>query len=286
MNNNNRNSNANDETSIIAIEEASTVMISAGYQAVKKNPIKVSLYLIGLFCCLFTGFAISESQEIKYANSMASIDYDSLQASYDQYKYYDEMYRRSSGWFTCDARCQPLKKQRDKYYADYLEDQKAVDIEFRNARSHVGIFSKHGVEEAKQNFAKKFSQGNEFAKRRTMWDAVFQGVASMGRDETMTDYMIRLLLHFLMNFTVGLFSTVIGFIFSLWGLITSFGASYPEGFLFFMLAALGAISFALSFFVGFYVVASGVAYVGLKTVASNMRLGNGNARARGRLHYE
>ena len=37
MNNNNRNSNASDETSIIAIEEASTVMISAGYQAVKKK---------------------------------------------------------------------------------------------------------------------------------------------------------------------------------------------------------------------------------------------------------
>ena len=48
MNNNNGN-NTVDETSIVAIEQASTVMISAGYQAVKKNPIKVSLYLLGLF---------------------------------------------------------------------------------------------------------------------------------------------------------------------------------------------------------------------------------------------
>ena len=287
MNNNNGN-NAVDETSIVAIEQASTVMISAGYQAVKKNPIKVSLYLLGLFCCLFTGFAITETQEINYANGMASIDYESLQASYDQYKYYDEMYRRSSGWFTCDAlKCQPLKKQRDKFYADYLEDQKAVDLEFRNARSHVGIFSKHGVDEAKQTFATKFAQGNEFAKRRTMWDAVFQGVAAMGRDETMTDYMLRLLFHFLMNFTVGLISTVVGFIFSLWGLIKSFGASTTEGFLFFILAALGAISFALSFFIGGYVVVSGIAYVGLKTVASNMRVGNGRDRGPNRrIHYE
>ena len=221
-------------------------------------------------------------------NAIDAIDYERLQAAHDQYKYYDEMYRRSSGWFSCDVeRCQPLKKQRDNWYKEYIEEQRKVDEDFRAARSHVGVFSRHGIDEAKQSFATKFARGNEFARRRTMWDAVFQGIAAMGRDETMTEYLVRLLLHFLMNFTVGLLSTVVSFIFSLWGLVSSFGASYSEGFLFFMLAALGAISFAFSFFVGFYVVASGVAYVGLKTVASNMRLGNGrNVGPNRRLHRE
>ena len=155
------------EESIVAIENASTAMIEVGTKFVKKNPIKVSFYIIGcLICFLFTGFAVSQQQEINYHNEMQAIDYEGLQNAYDQHKYYAEMYRRSRGWFyTCDERCQPLKKKHDEWKSLYQEEQKKVDLDFKLARSHVGIFSKYGVEEARQNFASQFARGNEFAKR-------------------------------------------------------------------------------------------------------------------------
>ena len=44
-----------------------------------------------------------------------------------------------------------------------------------DAKSNVGVFSSFGVEEARDMFWRRFSDGKQFAKRQTMWDAMFMG---------------------------------------------------------------------------------------------------------------
>ncbi len=47
----------------------------------------------------------------------------------------------------------------------------------------VGIFSTYGVSEVRDLFWKRFQSGKAFAQRSTMWDMLFVGISSMGRDE-------------------------------------------------------------------------------------------------------
>ena len=39
-----------------------------------------------------------------------------------------------------------------------------------------------------------FSAGKKFAKRQSMWDAMFMGIRSMGRDENMVEYGMKILM--------------------------------------------------------------------------------------------
>ena len=64
-----------------------------------------------------------------------------------------------------------------------------------------------------------FTRGKEFATRQSKWDALFIGIRSMGRDEGLIDYILSVLMNLLFNFTIGMITTVMSFIWGLWGLI-------------------------------------------------------------------
>lgn len=106
-----------------------------------------------------------------------------------------------------------------------------------------------------------------------------EGVRSMGRDESIFSYMLELLLKMLFNFTLGMIGTVTGFIFSLYSIISSYQAALPTALFFFGVAALAAVSFALTWMFLLYGAAAGTVYVGAKMAANSMRL-EGGARAR------
>ena len=55
-----------------------------------------------------------------------------------------------------------------------------------------------------------------------MWDAMFMGLQSMGRDEHILSYILRVILQMLFNFTMGLFGAFIGYVWNLWSLIASY----------------------------------------------------------------
>lgn len=113
------------------------------------------------------------------------------------------------------------------------------------------------------------------------------GMRSLGRDESIVSYLLELLLKTLFNFTLGMIGTVTGFIFSLYSLISSYQASLSTSFFFFSLAALAAISFALTWGLLLYGAAAGTVYVGAKMAAANMRLERGQEGgvAGGRRNY-
>lgn len=157
----------------------------------------------------------------------------------------------------------------------------------RALKSKLGVFSTYGVEETRQVFNEKFVRGKKFAQRQTWYDALFLGIGAMGRDEGLVEYLFRLLLNMIFNFTFGMISTVVTFIYGLFGIIRSYGTPLIVAVPFFLLGSVAAISFAMSWLVGLYVAAAGTVYVSAKMIDPNMRIegGAGGQGRRDRVNY-
>lgn len=262
---------------IRVIDEFSTALIRAGVNVIKRNPIPVGSYILGIlicFCC--TGFKVSLDQQKKYNNRVAGIDYAALDKAAMELDYAQDDYRRSKGWFSCDKVCQIYKKTLSEKQFQYNELERGIKKEMSNAKAGVGIFSEYGVSETRELFWRRFTQGKSFAQRQSTWDALFMGLSAMGRDESMLSYLMRLLLSVLFNFTVGMVGAVVAFIFNLYGLITAYQVPIYYAITFFILASLAAISFAVTWIIGIYAVAAGAVFVGAKAIAANMRIEGGN----------
>lgn len=266
------------------LDEASTSLIRMGTRIVKKNPIKSSLYLVGvLLCLLVSGFTVSDTQRQDYDREFAKIDHENIARVGSEKEYSYNRYYRSKGWFSCDPAC----KENYDIYQQWQREYDALTQEERNivatAKSKLGLFSEYGVEETRDLFWRRFAQGKAFAKRQSMFDMVFYGVGAMTRDESLLKYIIRLVTSVLINFTIGVTISVITFIFNLWSLISSYQASFVAGLAFFSLASLAAISFALSWIIGMYCVAAGTAFVGFTLAKNALLLEQGSDQDRGRI---
>jgi hypothetical protein len=64
----------------------------------------------------------------------------------------------------------------------------------------------------------KFSAGKAFAKRQTMWDALFMSMCQMsrGRDESWVELDLKVLMQVLLNFSMGLIMALVVFIIGSW----------------------------------------------------------------------
>lgn len=274
------------------IDGMSGILINTGVKVVKNNPIKTSFYLLGLvLCLLFNGISVSEQTVAKYELGVRKMnaDFDATErAKLAMYKA-DAAYRNSRGWFwTCDTRCQPYYQkfqQEQQKYRQLLESERE---KLRDLKSNLGIFSTYGVAETRNAFNDYFARGKQFATRQSKWDALFIGIESMGRDEGLLSYILRVLFNVLFNFTIGMVGTVISFIYGLYGIITAYKAPLLAGLAFFGFASLAAISFAFTWVIGIYLMAAGSVYVVAKVAASNMRLQNGENSTRDRIrpHYD
>ena len=105
-------------------------------------------------------------------------------------------------------------------------------------------------------------------------------MSAMAKDESITEYIARLALRMLCNFTAGLFVAVGIFIFSLYSLIQSYRTNIIAGMFFFIFASIASVSFAMSWILGLYAGAAGTVYVCSK-VASNMRIQDGRQQQYG-----
>ena len=265
------------------MDAMSTAMINAGVNMVKRNKVTTSFYLVGLILCLvFNGLSVPAETMTAYEMGIDEIDWKKSADAKETMVNANMRFRRAQGWFwTCDARCQPLKAtylEKEKKYRELL----AIDNEkVRDLKGSLGIFSNIGVRQTRDAFSEYFARGKQFATRQSKWDAFFIGIDSMGRDEGMMSYLLRVLLNVLFNFTIGMVGTVISFIWGLYGIIQQYKAPLWTGLLFFLGAALAAISFALTWVLGLYLGTAGVVFVGAKAIASNMRLEGGQRAGTG-----
>ena len=97
----------------------------------------------------------------------------------------------------------------------------------------------------------------------------------MGRDESVIEYGLQLLMQVLVNFSLGLIAALCVFIFGLWGIVKSY---QPDPFTvaaFFIGAACAAFAFVSTYLFLIYGAAAGRVYGVAKVIESNARLENG-----------
>lgn len=112
-----------------------------------------------------------------------------------------------------------------------------------------------------------------------------KGITAMAKNESLSNYLLRLCMSMLFNFTIGIFGAVVAFIFNLYGLVQTYRANIFVSLIFFFFAAVASIAFAMTWIIGLYVAAAGTVYVGSKVV-SNMQLGDIAGGRGGRLRRD
>ena len=102
-------------------------------------------------------------------------------------------YQESRGFLglSCGADC---NRKHERYKMAAKERDIAKDAHYKalsSAKSRVGVFSIYAIDEARELFWGTFAQGKGFAKRASMWDLLFMGIGSMGRDEGILAFILR-----------------------------------------------------------------------------------------------
>lgn len=234
------------------IDQLSTVLVDVGVRFVKRNPIKVGLYVVGLLICLlFNGISVSQEQNINFEKQLSSIDYSASQNAGMEADIAYDRYYRSKGWFfSCNQQCQINKEAYEQALNRYKHEQAQISGQLSAAKSSLGLYSEFGVSETRNMFWDRFGMGKSFATRQTKYDALFMGLGAMGRDESLVNYLMRIIIRALFNFTLGVCMAVVTFMWSLVGLIRSYQPSMLTFVTFFGFASIAAISFALTWLIG------------------------------------
>jgi len=97
----------------------------------------------------------------------------------------------------------------------------------------------------------------------------FMGMRSMSRDESMVEYMLKMLIQVLINFSLGLLMALVIFIFGLWSIIKSYQPNPLTAVAFFLSAACAAFAFVSTYLFLVYGAAAGGLYGTAKIIAAN-----------------
>jgi len=116
------------------------------------------------------------------------------------------------------------------------------------------------------------------------------GFRSMGRNESTGEYVLKMLMNIMMNFTVGLCMCFVIFVLSLWSLIKSYQPDTLTAVAFFICAFCGAFATVTSFIVGMFGVAGGGVFAVAKMAETAQIQNGGNGdnmrNRRQHLHYQ
>lgn len=205
-----RNTNGNGGGTItINANNLGSLALSSLHNFGKRHKVLSFSYLYGLTTLLLllllgSGTKLTLDQQRQYNRIMNTID---LTAEYNAASAYQAAYSNyyhSKGWISCDAHCQHYKRIMNKKKQIWDEIKAEGNARMSDAKSVAGLFSEVGVGEVTDTFWEYFASGKQFAKRQSMWDAMFMGMRSMSRDESMVEYMLKMLMQVLINFSMGL----------------------------------------------------------------------------------
>ncbi|CAJ1950624.1 unnamed protein product [Cylindrotheca closterium] len=288
--------NRNRQQQIVGLPEPSDLgrMIIRGVpRFAKRHKVISGSYIIGILTILLigSGTKLNLDQRREYNSIMQTID---LQAEFDASQDFfiaDSAYRASKGWFTCDGLCQRNKKRMEesKHRLDLI--RKEGEARMSDAKSVAGLFSEVGVGEVQESFWGYFASGKQFAKRQSMWDAMFMSFRSMRRDEKFVEYALNVLMQVLVNFSMGLVMALVLFVIGLWSIVRSYQSNPLVAVVFFVAAACAAFSFVATYLIAIYGAAAGGVYGVLKVAETNARAQRIQGRQRqqymgNRPHYD
>ena len=211
---------------------------------------------------------------------MSTIDINAEFDASNRYAHAQHAYRATKGWFSCDSLCQRNKARMENEKAA-LDDIRAEGYNrMSDAKKVAGLFSEVGVGEVKDSFWEYFHAGKKFAKRQSMWDAMFMGMRSMGRDESLVEFALKMLLQVLINFSLGLVMALVVFIFGLWAIVRSYQPDPITALIFFLSTACAAFAFVSTYLLLIYGAAAGGVYGIAKFAETNARIEGGRRHER------
>jgi hypothetical protein len=289
-------SNNNNRIVALNLPTASTALdatLATGSYIAKTYPKTTSYYLVGLVVALlFTGWSVTPEQAAGYDKIIAKVDTDLEYTVAAKTAEAYGAYYHSKGWFTCDDTCTRLKLRYESMNADLVRIRAEGMEIVSDAKESVGVFSEVAVSEARDSFWSYFNKGAAFAKRQSMYDALFTGFRSMGRNESTGEYLMKMVLQIFMNFSLGLCLTFVTFVIGLWTIVNSFRPSLPEAILFFVLASAAGFATVVTIFGGMTAGIVGGGFAVAKLAEANMRLQDGTNGNGGRIqggqhaHYQ
>jgi hypothetical protein len=269
----------------------SLTLFQAGFSFAKRHYLLTAFYIVGLLLVQFgTGLAVSQVQRQNFDKALAKIDMAALEEARAQAFHgahdvsnlstsrmtdahpVDQQYRQSRGWFfTCDKQCHEMYELSQLAKQALQRQEDAYNAAISEARASVGIFSEYGVSDARESFWNSYYGGTSFAKRMSYYDALFMSIGAMRRDESLLSVFLNWLLSAALNFTMGMITALVTFMFHVGSLLFSYQASPLTAVGFFALAFCGAFAVIASFLVGAYFAAATTALVAL-TATGNMRI--------------
>lgn len=161
----------------------------------RRNKVVTGFYLLGWIFLVFVGSGtrLTMQQQANYNRIMSTINVQAEYDATDDYWKARQMYQATKGWFTCDGMCQRHKARMERAEMNLKAIRQEGAARMADAKQSVGLLSEIGVGEVKDSFFTYLYQGKQFAKRQSMWDALFIGIRTMtrGRDESMLEYGLK-----------------------------------------------------------------------------------------------
>jgi len=276
----------NQQIALPSVADAGSIVLKGVTSFAKRHKVISGSYLFGLLFLFLVGSGskLTLDQKRQYNAIMNTIDLGAEYEASTEYARTYQAYQASKGWFSCDGLCKRNKRRMEHAKATLDDIRAEGHARMSDAKSVAGLFSEVGVEEVKDAFWEYFSAGKQFAKRQSMWDAMFMGIRSMGRDESMVEYVLKILLQVLINFSLGLIVALFVFIFGLWNVVRSYQSDPFTALAFFVGATCAAFAFVSSYLFLLYGAAAGSLYGLAKVVETNARIEGAGARRRENVH--
>jgi hypothetical protein len=276
----NQNQNQNQPQLLVTqlpnVNQVGTIVVNGVRQFAKRYKYITAWYVLGLIilCILVIsggkGRSLTIQEQKEYNYIMNSID---LQAEYDAVDAYwdaSNRYHATKGWFTCDGLCQRNKQNMIIAEQKLRAIRAEGNARMSDAKAIAGLFSDVAFTEMYESFWQYLNAGKRFAKRQTSWDIMWMMMRGItrGRDESWIEYALKILLHILINFSIGLLSALVFFVFGLWNILRSYQPNPIVAIIVFIGAASAATSFVITYILGMFGAAATGIY-GVAKIAEN-----------------
>merc|ERR1719247_3425553 len=143
-----------------------------------------------------------------------------------------------------------------------------------DARREVGIWSTFGVRDVRNSFWAAWKSGKDWAARYTMMDAMFMMIG--GKEETAVSMILKLVMQYIINLTMGLIGAFFFFIYNVYTLVVSYGEPALSGIAFFLLVLVAGMATVGTYLCAIYgTVVCGGAYVVKQAAKAQLEGGHG-----------
>eukprot|EP00435_Cladocopium_sp_Y103_P020911 s3598_g5.t1 len=203
------------------------IAVSAVKGFVQHRPVLASFWILGLLIAAFAGgLPVDATSEEAYSHLLQQAELidsrDLGQRAEVELAKAEAVYYQRKGWFGCDKWCQKAWDKVQMARAEVKRVQDHRDWVLSEGRREVGIWSSYGVKDIRRSFWSAWQSGKDFASRMTFYDVLF----SVGsREESIYVMIFRWILQYLANLTFGLVGAFGFFLYNMYCLIVSYGAS-------------------------------------------------------------